>query len=119
MEAADRLTLEEYIQNHPFHYTSPELVQWVGIQVARGLGWLHCTHIRTGDLKTTKLFVFSGTQEPVVKIGDLGSSLRLDAFGVDSASHIQRCTTTYEYAAPEMMLAGIRSLPQIDLGADL
>ena len=54
-------------------------------------------------MKTSNLFVFSGAQEPVIKIGDLGSSPRLDAFGVDSSSHIQRCTTTFEYAAPEML----------------
>ena len=54
-----------------------------------------------------------------MKIGDLGSSLRLNAFGVDSASYIQRCTTTYKYAAPVMLLVGIRKLPHIDLGADL
>ena len=39
MEWADRLTLEEYIQNHPLNYISPEFVHWVGLQVARGLGW--------------------------------------------------------------------------------
>ena len=119
MEWADRLTLEEYIHNHPNNYISPELVQWVGLQAARGLGWVHGRHILHGDLKTTNLFVFSGAQEPVVKIGDLGSSLCLDAFGVDSASHIQRCTTTYEYAAPEMLLAGIRKLPHIGVAADI
>ena len=59
-EWADRLTPEEYIQNHPLNYISPELVQWVGLQTARGLGWLHGRHILHGDLKTTNLFVFSG-----------------------------------------------------------
>ena len=73
-----------------------------------GEGWLPGKHIIHGYLKTRNLFVSSGAQEPVVKIGDLGSSLRLDACGVDSASYIQRCTTTYEYAVPEMLLAGIR-----------
>ena len=37
-------------------------------------------------MKTSNLFVFSDAQEPVIKIGDLGSSLRLYAFEVDSAS---------------------------------
>ena len=60
-------------------------------------------HILHGDMKTTNIFVFWGAQEPVVKIGDLGSALHLDAFGVDSASYIQRCTTTYNYAPPEML----------------
>ena len=85
MEWADRLTLKEYIHNHPFNYISPEFVQWAGLQAARGLGWLHGRHILHADLKTSNLFVFSGAQEPLVKIGDLGSSLCLDAFGVDSA----------------------------------
>ena len=102
MEPADYLTLERYIQNHPFKYISPELVQWVGLQVARGLGWLHGKHIIDGDLKTPNLIVSSGAEEPVVKIGVLGSSLCIDAFGVHSASHIQHSTTTFEYAAPEM-----------------
>ena len=55
----------------------------------------------------------------MIKIGDLGSSLRLDAFGVDSASYIQRCTITYQYSAPEMLLAGICKLTNSDLGADI
>ena len=63
------------------------------------MGWLNGKHILHGDLKTANLFVFSGAQEPVVKIGDLGSSLRLDAFGVDSANHLERCTSNVEYAA--------------------
>ena len=41
---------------------------------------------------------------------DLGASLRLDAFGVDSA---------YNYSVTEMLLAGNRKLPHIDLGAEL
>ena len=45
MEWADRLTLKEYIHNHPLDYISPELVQWVGLQVVRGLGWLQGKHI--------------------------------------------------------------------------
>ena len=40
MEWADRLTLKEYIQNHPLNYISPELVHWVGLQVVRG--WDGC-----------------------------------------------------------------------------
>ena len=110
MELADRLALDEYVLNLQFNYISPELVQWVGLKVARGLVCLHGQHILHGDLKTSNLFVLSGAQEPLIKIADLGSSLRLDAFGVDSASYIQRCTTTFNYAAPEMLLAGIRKL---------
>ena len=90
MQPPDRLTLKEYIKNHPLNYISPEFFQWVGLQVVRGLGLLHGRHILQVDMKTSKLFVFSGAQEPVIKIVDLGSSLRLDAFGVDSSSHIQR-----------------------------
>ena len=78
MEWADRLTLEEYIQNHPNNYISPEFVQWVALQTARGLGWLHGKHILHGGQNTAIVFVFSGAQEPVVKIGDLGSSLYRD-----------------------------------------
>ena len=75
VQPADHLTLKEYMKNHPLIYISPEFVQWVGLQVVRGLGWLHGKHIIHGDLKTANLFVFSGAHEPVVKIGDLGSSL--------------------------------------------
>ena len=39
--------------------------------------------------------------------------------GCIAPTHIQRCTTSYEYAAPEMLLAAIRSLPRIDVGADI
>ena len=41
MEPADRLILGEYIQNNTLNYISPELVQWMGLQVVRGLGCLH------------------------------------------------------------------------------
>ena len=84
-----------------------------------GLGWLHGRHILHGDLKTTNLFVFSAAQEPLVKICDLGSSLRLDAFAVDSASDIQQCITSYNYAAPETLLVGIRKLHHIVLVSDI
>ena len=66
------------------NYISPELVQWVGLQVVRGLGWLHNKHILHEDMKTSNLFVFKGAQEPVIKMGDVCSSLRLDALGGDT-----------------------------------
>ena len=55
----------------------------------------------------------------MINIGDLGSSLRLDSFGVDSASNIQRGVTSYNLAAREMLLAGIRKLTHINLGSDI
>ena len=90
-----------------------------GAAGGEGLGWLHNKRILHGDLKTNNLFVFTGTHEPAIKIGDLGSLLRLDAFGVYSRGYIQRCITSYTYAAPEKLLAGIRKLPHIELGADI
>ena len=38
VEPADHLTLKEYIKNQPLIYISTEFVQWVCLQVARGLG---------------------------------------------------------------------------------
>ena len=35
MEPADRLTLWDYVQYYPLNYISPELVQWVALQVVR------------------------------------------------------------------------------------
>ena len=89
----------------------------MGLQVVRGLRWLQNKRILHADLKINNLFVFTGTHEQVIKIGDLGSSLRLDAFGVSSRGYVQRCNTSNNYAAPEMLLAGIRKLPHIELGA--
>ena len=116
MEPADGMTLGEYVQNNRLNYISPEWVQWVGLHVVRGLGCLHSKRILNGEMKTSNLFLFTGAQKPVIKIGDLGSSLRLDAFGVDSNGYIQRCITSYNYAAPEMLLAGIRNLPHLYRG---
>ena len=64
-------------------------------QIVRGLEWQKNKRILHGDMKASNLFVFGGAQEPVIKIGDLGSSLRLDAFGVDNNGYLQRCITSY------------------------
>ena len=85
-EPANRLTLREYVQNYPRNYISAELLQGVGLQLVRGLRSLQIKRILCEDLKTSNIFVFHCAQESLVKIGDLCSSLRLDAFGVDSAS---------------------------------
>ena len=69
-------------------------------------------------MKTTKLFIFTGAQEPMIRIVDLDSSLRLDAFGMDRG-YIQRCIISYNFAAQEKLLAGRHHLRHIDLGADL
>ena len=58
-----------------------------GAAGGRGLGWLHNKRILHGELKTNNVFVFTGTHEPVIKIGALGSLLRLDAFGVYSRGY--------------------------------
>ena len=94
MEAVDRLTLEEYLQTNLFYNISHEFVQCEGLQLARGLESLHSKHILHGNIKPNNL-LFSVAQQPLIKIGDLGSSLRLDAFGVDTASDILRCITSY------------------------
>ena len=85
----------------------------------RGLERLHNKRILHGDLKASKLFVVTGAPEPVIKIGDLGCSLRLDAFMVESASNLQRGITSFNYAAPEMLLDGIGILPHIELGTNI
>ena len=42
----------------------------MGLQVVRGLGWLHNKRILHGDLKIYNLFVITGTGEPVIKISE-------------------------------------------------
>ena len=93
-------------------------IKWMGLQVVRGLGSLHNKPILCAYLKINNLFVFTGTDEPVIQIGDLGSSLRLDAFRVYSSGYVQRYTSI-KYASPEMLLARIRKLPPIEQGADI
>ena len=83
------------------------------------MGWLHSKHMLLWDMKRSNIFLFSGAQQSVMTIGDLGSSLRLDAFGVNCPSYLQRSITSYNDAAPEMLLAGIPNLPHIDLGGDI
>ena len=45
----------------------------MGLQVVRGLRWLHTKRILHADLKINNLFVFTRTHEPVIKIVHLGS----------------------------------------------
>ena len=94
MEVADWLTVGDYAQNYQLNYIS-ELVQWMGLQVVRDLGWLQNKRSLHGDTKTHNLLVFTSSHETVITICDFDSSLHLHAFGVDSSAYIQHCITSY------------------------
>ena len=118
MELGDLGNLHQFVHNTPRLYVGEHFVKWVALQSLTGLDWLHARHVLHGDLKTTNLLVFNGPFPPHIKIGDLGTCVELDQQGVDSTRQIRKCITTYEYAAPEMLIAGPTTNP-ITLGADV
>ena len=118
MELADWGNLHQFLQNTPRLYKGEQLIKWIGLQSLTGLVWLHERRILHGDMKPLNLLVFKGPHAPHIKIGDLGSCVQLDADGKDSMGHIRSCLTTFQYAAPEMLLAS-PTTKDITLGADV
>ena len=118
VELADWGNLYEFLHNTPRLYIGEQLVKSVGIQTIRGLCWLHERRFLHGDLKPGNLLVFKGPFEPHIKIGDFGSCTKMADNGKDSRRQIDKCITTYEYAAPEMLSAGPQS-KVVSLQADI
>ena len=119
MEWAPLGTIKEYIANYPWIRVTEGLVAWVGRQLFSGVMWLHERNILHGDIKPDNLLCWDGPYAPYVKLGDLGSSVTLNKLGVDCMHAIARCITTYSYAAPEMLLAGLAPKEQISRLADI
>ena len=120
MDPDDRVTLGEYVQNYPLNYISPELWEWVGLPLVRGLGWLHNKRILHGGMKTSKLFVFRGRLEQVIKIGI--SALRcawMRSWWIEPDTSSDASPPTTIPPPPEMLLARIPKLPHIELAADI
>ena len=80
---------------------------WVGRQTLLELNWLHDKNNLHGYLKPANILAFTGPHSPHIKIGGLGSCVDLSSFGVDDNARIKRCITTHEYAAHELLMAGI------------
>ena len=59
-------------------YISPQLEKWVGLPMDRRARSHQIKRILHGDLKTIILLVVTGTEEQGIKIGALGTSLRVD-----------------------------------------
>lgn len=77
------------------------LVRKIGLQVARGLAYLHSNGILHRDLKSSNLLV-DGSYN--VKLGDFG--LSRPASGAD---HGQGLSGTYQYMAPEILAGEAQS----------
>ena len=107
MEFASKGNLREWIQNSPLIVINEAMVCWVGSQIASGLLWLHGKQYLHGDIKPENILVVPHLEQPIVKIGDVGSAVAMSRSGNAFPNTIEGCITTPLYAAPEMLLAGI------------
>ena len=115
MECATMGNLLEFLQRNPKVVINYPLVHLIGCDCSRGLYWLHSLDILHADLKPENLFVFGSLEHPIIKIGDMGSA----AIITRSENPIKYCRTSYNYAAPEMLMVGLPGERQVSLKADI
>ena len=115
MECATMGNLLEFLQRNPKVIINYPLVQLIGRDCCTGLYWLHLYNILHADLKPENLFVFGSLEHPIIKIGDMGSA----AIITRCENPITYCRTSYNYAAPEMLMVGLPGERQVSLKADI
>ena len=107
MEYAPYGDLRFFMQERPRMYIEEAFFIWVGRQSLLGLKSLHDNHLLHGIMKPANILAFTGPHTTHIKIGDLGSCVGLSAVCMDDEGRITGCITTHDYAATEMLLAGI------------
>lgn len=95
------------MEEDPKIWLDDSFFSWVVRQTLQGLKWLHDKSKFHGLLKQASILAFPGLHAPHIKSEDLGSCLDLSLLGVDDMARTNRCISTDEYAAPEMLMAGI------------